>query len=126
MRCTWPARNDLRSTADIRHALIGRLGSGLERIVVGDEEDLALDPSAMDFDHLVHQDGCVVVHLPLEDGALGNLEEFRSDLDVSSPCKLGSELGTSRTLATAITSGCHHPNGDQQASLQWPGLPASS
>src|SRR5262245_31657267 len=43
----------LEIAADILHASIGRFGSGLERIIVADIDGLALDPPAVDFEHLV-------------------------------------------------------------------------
>ncbi len=75
--------------------------SGLERIVVADVDGLALDIPAMDFEHLVLQDGRVIVKRPLENRPLGDLDEFRRDLDAVAR-RPSSESEPGRAQAAAI------------------------
>ena len=62
--------------AHLRYAPIGRFGSGLVRIVVADIDGLSLDLAAVDFEHLVLQNGGVVVQVPLEDRPSGISTSF--------------------------------------------------
>ena len=104
MRCTWPARNDLRLPPTSWHAPIGRFGSGLERIVVADVDGLALDLPAVDFEHLVLQDGRVVVEVALEDRPFGDLDELRRDLDAAPLRELGSSGAGGRRAAARFAA----------------------
>ncbi len=119
MRCTWPAWNDLRVPPTSGTRLIGRFGSGLPRIVVADVDGLALDLPAVDFEHLVLQDGRVVVKFSLEDRPLGDLDEFRRDLDAAPLRELGIRAWRTPDFAFGAADG-HREQGNQKTADHGP------
>ena len=114
----------LEIAADVRHALIGRLGSGLERIVVADVDGLALDLPAVDLEHLVFQDGRVVVELSLEDRPFGDLDESRRDLDAAPLRELA--IRAFRPVSLARTTGCDQAGSEQEGTYNGPAGCAST
>jgi hypothetical protein len=87
---------------------------------VADVDGLALDPAAVDFEHVVLEHGRVVVQLALEYRPLGDLNKFRRDLDAAPFGELGIRARASRTLSPVGTSNRHQTHGKHEAHQNGP------
>ena len=85
---------------------------------MADVDGLALDLAAVDFEHLVLQDGRIVVQFSLEDRALGDLDEDRRDLD-GAPLRRARDPELAASLPSG-TAGRHQTHRKEQASHNGP------
>ena len=108
----------LEIAADVRHALIGNVGSGLGGVVVADVDGVAFDPAAVNLEHVVFQNGCIVVERSIEDRRFGDRLESGRNLDAASLRKLA--IRAFRPVSLARTTGCDQAGSEQEGTYNGP------